>query len=121
MDMKDSKDASLQLTISKSSTELFFFKDLLEEIKYQITLTVLLRKYKENRHRESAPVYFNSATKTIINSKYYLDKYFQEIFNRSYNLISQGCGWIIEIMINMSIFLFIVHYQEVHTLSYLTN
>ena len=25
MDMKDSKDASLQLTISKSSTELFFF------------------------------------------------------------------------------------------------
>ena len=70
MDMKDSKDASLQLTISKSSTELFFFKDLLEEIKYQITLTVLLRKYKENRHRESATVYFNSDTKTIINSKY---------------------------------------------------
>ena len=81
----------------------------------------MLRKYKENRHRESAPVYFNSDTKTAINSKYYLDKSFQEVFNRSYNLINQGCGWIIEPMINMSIFLHIVHYQEVHTLSYLIN
>ena len=56
-------------------------KDLLDEIKgfkYQITVKVLLRKYKENGDIEFAPVYFNSTTKTVINSEYDLDKYLQE-------------------------------------------
>ena len=60
------------MTISKSSIE-DLFEDLLYEIKgfkYQITLKVLLRKYKENKDREFAPVYFNSATKTVMNSKF---------------------------------------------------
>ena len=45
------KDPSVQLTISKPSIK-EIFKDLLDEIKgfkYQITLKVLLNKYKENR------------------------------------------------------------------------
>ena len=43
--------------------------------KYQIT--VLLCKYKINGDKEYASVYFNSATKTVINSdEYMLDKSF---------------------------------------------
>ena len=41
---------------------------------YQITVKVLLSKYKGKG--EFAPVYFNSASKTAINSKYMLDKSF---------------------------------------------
>ena len=41
--------------------------------------------------------YFNSATKTVINSdKYGLDKSFQEILYRIDNWINEGSGWIIE-------------------------
>ena len=36
--------------------------------KYQITVTVLLSKHKINGDIEYAPVYFNSATKTVISS-----------------------------------------------------
>ena len=36
--------------------------------KYQITVTVLLCKNKQNGDIKYAPVYFNSATKTVINS-----------------------------------------------------
>ena len=77
----DSKDLLAQLEASKSSTE-DLFKDLLDEIKgfkYQITVKVLLSKYKENGDIEFAPVYFNSATKTVINPEYMLDQSFQEI------------------------------------------
>ena len=46
--------------------------------KYQIIVTVLLWKHKINGVIEYAPVYFNSATKTVINSdKYGLGKSFQ--------------------------------------------
>ena len=57
------------------------FKDLLNEIKafrYQIAGKVLLSKHKENGDIEFVPVYFNSATKTVINCKYELDKYFKK-------------------------------------------
>ena len=81
----DSKDPLVQLETSKSSIE-DLFKDLLNEMKgfkYQITVTVLLCKHKQNGYIEYAPVYFNSATKTVINSdKYDLDKSFQEILYR---------------------------------------
>ena len=44
---------------------------------------------------EYAPVYLNSAAKTVINSdKYDLDKSFQEIFYRVNNWINEGSGWI---------------------------
>ena len=93
----DWKDPSVQLTIGTSSIE-DLFKDLLDEIKgfkYQITLKVLLSKYKENIDREFADVFFNSTTKIVINSKH-RDKSFQEIFNKIDNWISEGSGWIIE-------------------------
>ena len=48
---------------------------------------------------EYASVYFNSATKTIINyDKYDLDKSFQDILNRIENWINEGSGWIIELI-----------------------
>ena len=56
-------------------------QDLLNEMKsfkYQITVKVLFCKYKGNENKEFTPVYFNSATKAVINSdKYGLDKSFQ--------------------------------------------
>ena len=65
--------------------------------KYQITVKVLLSKHKRNEDIEYAPVYFNSATKTVINSdKYNLDKSFQEILYRIDNWVNEGSGWIIE-------------------------
>ena len=70
IEITDSKDPSVQLTISKPSID-DLFKDLLNEIKgfkYQITLKILLSKYKENTGREFALVYFNSTTKTVIQS-----------------------------------------------------
>ena len=59
-------------------------------------MKVLLRKKKENEDIEFDPVYFNSTTKTIINSKYMLDKSFQEFFYRIDNWINEGSGWVIE-------------------------
>ena len=56
----------------------------------------LLSKYKENGNIEFAPVYFNSTTKTVINSEYDLDKFFEEILYRIDNWINEGSGWIIE-------------------------
>ena len=47
--------------------------------KYQITVKVLLKKYKLNGEIEFAPVYFNSTTKTVINHKFCLENAFQEI------------------------------------------
>ena len=58
------------------------FSDLLNEtkgFKYQITVKVLLKKYKLNGEIKFAPVYFNSVAKTVINQKFRLENYFQEI------------------------------------------
>ena len=95
----DSKDPLAQLEASKSSiTDLF--KDILNEMKgfkYEITVTVLLSKHKINGDIKYAPVYFNSATTTVISSdKYMLDKSFLEILYRIDNSITEGCGWIIK-------------------------
>ena len=56
----DSKDPLAQLEANKSSME-DLFKELLNEMKgfkYQITVTVLLRKHKQNGDIEYGPVYF---------------------------------------------------------------
>ena len=46
---------------------------------------------------EYSPVYFNSTTKTMINSdELGLDQSFQEISCRIDNWINQGSGWIVE-------------------------
>ena len=47
--------------------------------RYQITVKILLSKDKGKVDIEVAPVYCNSTTKTVISSKYDLDKSFQEI------------------------------------------
>ena len=65
--------------------------------KYQISATILSSKHKINKNIEYTHVYFNSATKTVINSdKYDLDKSFQEVLHRIDNWINKGYGWIIK-------------------------
>ena len=81
----------VQLEASKSSIK-DLFKELLYKIKdfkYQITVNVLLRRNKEDGDIEFAPVYFSSATKTVINfDKYMFDNLFKKLFT----------GWIIRLM-----------------------
>ena len=81
----DSTDPSVQLTDSKPGIKDFFW-DLLNEIngfKYQITVKVLLYKYKENRNREFTTVCFNVIAKTVVDfNKYGLDKSFQDVLYR---------------------------------------
>ena len=93
----DHKDPLIQFKASKSSIK-YLFKDLLNEMtgfKYQITVKVLLSKEKGNGDIEYSSVYFNSVTKTVINSEFSLDKSFQEILYRIANWIIEGSGWII--------------------------
>ena len=94
------KDPVVQLKASKLSIK-DLFSDLLNEtkdFKYQITVKVLLKKYKPNEEIEFTPVYFNSSTKTIINHRYKLDQSFQEILYRIDAWINRGSGWIIELI-----------------------
>ena len=77
------------------------FNDLLNEIKgfkYQITVKVLLEKYKRNKEIEFTPVCFNSSANTIINRKYKLDQSFQETLHRTDAWINRRSGWIIELI-----------------------
>ena len=60
--------------------------------RYQITVKILLSKDKGKGDIEVAPVYCNSTTKTVISSKYDLDKSFQEILYRIDNCITEKCG-----------------------------
>ena len=88
----------VQLEASQSSIK-NLFNDLLNErigFKYQITVKVLLKKYKPNEEIEFTPVYFNSSTKTIINNKFKLEHAFPETLYRIDAWISKGSGWIIE-------------------------
>ena len=94
-------------------------KDLLGEIrgfKYQITVKVLLSKYKGNQDKEFAPVNFNFATKTVINfNKYMLDKSFQEVLYRIDNWINEGSGWMVKSIEDEYIIISIYSpYIEVH-------
>ena len=94
------KDPIAQLEASKSSIK-DLFSDLLNEtkgFKYQITVKVLLKKYKLNGEIEFAPVYFNSVTKTVINHRFRLENAFQEILYMIDNWINEGSGWIIELI-----------------------
>ena len=100
VEIVDKKDLIVQLEATKSSVK-DLFNDLLNETKgckYQITVKVLLKKYKSNGEIEFAPVHFNSSTKTIINHRYKLDQSFQEILYRIDAWINRGSGWIIELI-----------------------
>ena len=57
---------------------------------------VLLKKYKSNGEIEFAPVYFNSVTKTVINQRFRLENYFQEILYMTDVWINKGSGWKVE-------------------------
>ena len=88
----------VQLEASKLSIK-NLFSDLLNEtkgFKYQITVKVLLKKYKLNGEIEFAPVYFNSVTKTVINHRFRLENYFQEILYMIGVWINEGSGWNVE-------------------------
>ena len=66
----------LQLEASKLSIK-NLFNDLLNKLKsfkYQITVEVLLKKYKHNREIEFRSVYFNSVTNHIFK----LEKSFEQ-------------------------------------------
>ena len=93
------KDLIVQLEASKSSIKDLFNDLLLNEtkgFKYQITVKLLLKKYKPNEEIEFTPVYFNLSTKTIINNRLKLEHAFQEILYRIDAWINKGSGWIIE-------------------------
>ena len=78
------KDPIVQLEASKLSVK-DLFSNLINEMKgfkYQITVKVLLKKYKPNGEIEFAPIYFNSLTKLVINHRYELNKSFQELLYR---------------------------------------
>ena len=90
----EKKDPIVQLEATKLSIKDLFI-DLLNETKgfrYQITLKVLLEKYKHNGEIEFAPVYFNSVTKTVINHRFRLENYFQEILYMIDVWINEGSG-----------------------------
>ena len=92
------KDPIAQLEASKLSIK-DLFSDLLNErkgFKYQISVKVLLKKYKHNGEIEFAPVYFNSVTKTVINHRFRLENSFQEILYMIDVWINNGSGWKVE-------------------------
>ena len=96
----EKKDQIKQLEASKSSTK-DLFRNLLNEtkgLKYQITIKVMLKKYKPNGEIEFRPVYFNSTTKTVINHKFSLENAFQKILYRIDNWINEGSGWVVELI-----------------------
>ena len=76
------KDLIVQLEASKSSIK-DLLRDLLNEtkdFKYQITVKVLLKKYKLNGEIEFAPVCFNSVIKTVKNRRFRLEILFKKFY-----------------------------------------
>ena len=90
--------------------------------KYKITVKVLLKKYNSNEEIEFASVYFNSVTKTVINHRFRLENFFQEMLYMTDVWINKGSGWKVELIesqyINMST---LDRYQEVLLWTYLLN
>ena len=76
------------------------FSDLLNEtkdFKYQLTVEVLLTKYKHNKEIEFRPVYFNPVTKAVTNHIYQLENSFVKILYMIDVWINNGSGWILEL------------------------
>ena len=96
VEILEKEDPLIQLEASKWSIK-NLLDDLLKEttgFKYQVTIKILLKKYKL-KEIEFSSVYFNSTTKAVINDKFDLDKSFQKILYRIENWINEGSGWII--------------------------
>ena len=79
VEIVERKDPIVQWEASKLSIKDFFSILLIETkgFKYQITVKVLLKKYKLNGEIGFAPVYFNSVTKAVIHHVFILENYFQ--------------------------------------------
>ena len=98
VEIVEKKNSIVQLEVSKLSNK-DLFSDFINEMKgfkYQITVKVLLKKYKPNGEIEFAPIYFNSVTKLTINHRYKLDKSFEEILYRIDAWINKRSGSTIE-------------------------
>ena len=92
------KDPIVQLKASKLSIK-NLFSNLINDIKdfkYQITVKVLLKKYKPNGEIEFTPVCFNSLTKLVINHRHKLNKSFQEMLYRIDTWINERSGWTVK-------------------------
>ena len=77
------------------------FSDVLNEtkgFKYQLTVEVLLKKYKHNGETEFRPAYFNSVTKIVTNHIFKLENFFEEILYMIDVWINNESGWIIELI-----------------------
>ena len=100
VEIVDKKVPVIQLYSNKACiTKLF--GELLSEMKgfkYQITLSVTLKKSKLDGTVEYAAVYLNSFVKTIINYDFddSIDKSISEILLRLDNWINEESGWVIE-------------------------
>ena len=118
------KDWIVQLEVSKLRIK-DLFSDLLNKTKgfnYQITVKVLLKKYKLNGEIEFAPVYFNSLAKEVINHRFKLENSFQEIYTwLMFELIMDLVGMLNQLNLNTLTFQLIDHYQEVFIWIYLLN
>ena len=118
VEIVEQKDRIVQLEASKSSIK-DLFNNLLNEtkgFKYQITVKVLLKKYKLNGEIEFAPVYFNSTTKTVINQRFRLENSFQEVLYLIDNWINEGSdllGLMNQSSLNTLTFRLIDQYQKV--------
>ena len=94
VEMIEKKDPIVQLKASKLSIE-NLFNDVLNEIKsfkYQITVKVLLKRYKLDEEIEFRWLYFNSVTKTVTNHRFQLESSFQEILYMIDNWINEVSG-----------------------------
>ena len=68
VEIAERNDPIVQLEASKLSIKNLFdnLTNEIEGFKYQITLKILLKKYKPDGEIEFTPVYFNSQTKLVI-------------------------------------------------------
>ena len=97
VELIDKKYPLSQLEASKSSIK-DLFKYLLDQttgFKYQITIKILLKRYKGSES-EFSLVYFNSTTETVINHKFDLENSVQVILYGNDNWINERSGWIVE-------------------------
>ena len=99
VELIEKKNPNKQLEASKSSIKDLFcgLSNETKGFKYQTMLKVILKKYKSTEI-EFAPIYFSSATKTVINHKLSVKNAFQEILYRIDNFINEGSGWIVELI-----------------------
>ena len=121
------KDPIVRLEASKQVLRicLVIFLNETKGFKYQIIVKVLLKKYKHNEEIKFAPVYFNSVAKIVINHRFRLESYFQEILiNDTWlmlGLIMDLVGLLNQLSLSILTFRLIDHYQEVLILTYLLN